>query len=116
MQKIMRELLLLGIGAAALTQERLEALVNEWVDTGDISREEGKTLIREYVNGSKRRVERVKGSVGSLPGLSSLQRTKPEYATKGEVVALERRLKRVERRLRELEKAIDAQEPPAGDE
>ncbi|HEX2987431.1 MAG TPA: hypothetical protein VHS06_04590, partial [Chloroflexota bacterium] len=35
-------------GAAAITTEKVQNLVNDWVRRGDLSAEEGKTIVREY--------------------------------------------------------------------
>lgn len=45
---------LIGAGLAALSEEKIREFVKEKVDTGKISKEEGKTLVDDLVSETKR--------------------------------------------------------------
>jgi len=49
MLEISRKLLLAGIGAAALTKEKIEGIVRELIKQGEISKEEGIKLVKEVL-------------------------------------------------------------------
>jgi polyhydroxyalkanoate synthesis regulator phasin len=52
MDEYTRKLALLGIGIAALTREKAEEIVNEYVETGDISQDEGKKMVKDLMSSS----------------------------------------------------------------
>lgn len=47
MSDLVKQVLLLGLGAASLTKEKLESVVNELVKKGELSREEARELVDE---------------------------------------------------------------------
>ncbi len=96
----MRKLAFSGIGLVCLTRERAERLVQDLVQQGTVSSEEGK----ELVDGLMRRAEtemddlrrRVKGEVGKAM-------TGAGIATKDDLKTLVEKIDDLERRLRRLE-------------
>jgi len=54
MKKSVRKLGLIGAGLWAMTEERIDELVKDLVDKGDISKEEGKKAIQDMVEESKK--------------------------------------------------------------
>jgi polyhydroxyalkanoate synthesis regulator phasin len=52
MDEYTRKLALLGIGIAALTREKAEEIVNEFVETGDLSEDDGKKMVKDLMNSS----------------------------------------------------------------
>ena len=54
MKESVRKLGLIGAGLWAMTEERVNELVKELVDKGDISREEGRKAVQDLVEESKK--------------------------------------------------------------
>jgi len=52
MDEYTRKLALLGIGIAALTREKAEEIVNEFVETGDLSEDDGKKMVKDLMSSS----------------------------------------------------------------
>ncbi|MHB8842068.1 MAG: phasin family protein [Candidatus Aquicultor sp.] len=47
---IIRRTLLVGIGAASLTADRAQELVNDLVERGEITRDQAKTMVRDLMS------------------------------------------------------------------
>ncbi len=54
MRESVRKLGLIGAGLWAMTEEKIDELVKDLVDKGDISKEEGKKVIQDMVDESKK--------------------------------------------------------------
>jgi polyhydroxyalkanoate synthesis regulator phasin len=54
MKESVRKLGLIGAGLWAMTEERVNELVKDLVDKGDISKEEGKKVVQDLVEESKK--------------------------------------------------------------
>ena len=54
MRESVRKLGLIGAGLWAMTEEKIDELVKDLVDTGDISKEEGKKVILDMMDESKK--------------------------------------------------------------
>ncbi|MGE7604158.1 phasin family protein [Peribacillus sp. NPDC097675] len=85
----------LGIGAAAATKEQIEKTVDTLVKKGDISKEESKDLIKQWVEKGEQAQKHIDDTVKvkvnqALNGLN--------LATKEEVQALERRIAALEQK------------------
>jgi polyhydroxyalkanoate synthesis regulator phasin len=109
---LLERTLLLGIGAAAITKDRVQAVVDDFVRRGQLSREEGREVVdniaersREEARSARRRID------------SSLQTTYREMglATRKDMEDLDFRLRQVEHRLGLLEREADASPGPGED-
>jgi polyhydroxyalkanoate synthesis regulator phasin len=96
---------LLGVGAAALTKDRIQTLVDEFVRRGQLSAEEGKGMVDDLMDRSKQQARSAVGKANS-----SLQGAYRDLglATKRETEDIDLRLRQLEHRIRLLEAAIDA--------
>ncbi len=47
MKDLIEKALLMGVGAASVTKEKIESLVDEFVKRGELTREEGQKLVEE---------------------------------------------------------------------
>jgi polyhydroxyalkanoate synthesis regulator phasin len=119
MQETMRKMLLLGIGVAALTQEKIEEMVNEWVSKGDLSREEGKSLVKEFMAKSQEQAGKLCESVQTEVGKHVPKPLQP--ATADDLAELDKRLRKLERQvatltasMRQAEAEATAQEEGKG--
>ena len=54
MKESVRKIGLIGAGLWAMTEEKIDELVKDLVDKGDISKEEGKKAVQELIDESKK--------------------------------------------------------------
>jgi polyhydroxyalkanoate synthesis regulator phasin len=101
-RELMERLLLAGVGAAALTAERVESLADELAERGGMTRDEARSLLEDAVTrwrGDATRVtERAGESLQSLFAQLGL-------VTRDEFEELELRVAQLEHRLRLAEEA-----------
>ncbi len=93
-------MLLLGIGVAALTQEKIEEMVNEWVGKGDLSWEEGKALVKEFMTKGQEQAGKLRESVQAEVSKHVPKPLQP--ATAQDLAELDKRLKKLERQVATL--------------
>src|ERR671915_1540130 len=105
-------LILLQIGAAAATRERIEEVVEGLVEQGRIQREEGKTLV-DQVAGRAR--ERSAGARSLLDASMQQGLRRGGLPTREDYEDLVFRLEQLEHRVRMLEDRPAAPPPPAGE-
>ena len=103
---------LAGMGAAALTKDRLQELVEELVKRGQLSSEEGRDVVDRVMTRSREEARTVLKKADS-----SLQSAYRDIGltTKRELEDLDFRLRQLEMRVELLEKAADAQAAPKED-
>jgi polyhydroxyalkanoate synthesis regulator phasin len=95
------ELFLAGVGAAALTKERTEELVDELAGRGKLSRDEARTIVDDVVG--RWRSEALKVGERASATFAGLYR-ELGLVTRREYEELELRLAQLEHRLRLVEK------------
>jgi polyhydroxyalkanoate synthesis regulator phasin len=54
MQEFIKKMMMFGVGVAAMTREKTEELVKELVKKGEMSEKEGKQLVNDLVEKSKK--------------------------------------------------------------
>jgi poly(hydroxyalkanoate) granule-associated protein len=64
MSEMLRRVFLAAVGAVAIAQEELEALVNKLVERGEIAEKDGKKLINEMMEKRKSRTANVGDEIG----------------------------------------------------
>ena len=109
---IIERTLLLGIGAAALTKDRVQAVVDDFIRRGQLSRDEGREVVDNLTERSKEEARSVRRRLDS-----SLQSTYREIglSSRKDLEDLDFRLRQVEHRLGLLERQVDTT-PQAGDD
>ncbi len=101
---ILERALLVGLGAAALTKDRVQAVADEFIRRGQLSADEGKDLVeglairsrdeaRSALRGADSSIQSVMGQLG--------------VATQHSVEDVEFRVQQLEHRLALLEKQVD---------
>lgn len=79
MRESVRKLGLIGAGLWAMTEDKINDLVKDLVDKGDISKEEGKKVIQDVLEESKsRRLISKRKSLRKFRTLSQKQISSPE--------------------------------------
>jgi polyhydroxyalkanoate synthesis regulator phasin len=96
---------LAGMGAAALTKDRVQELVEEFVRRGQLNADEGRDVVERLVTRSREEARSVLRKADS-----SLQGAYRDLGltTKRELEDLEFRLRQIEHRVQLLEAAVDA--------
>ena len=64
MSEMLRKVFMAAIGAVAIAQEELEALVNKLVERGEIAEKDGKKLINEMMEKRKGKTANVSDEIG----------------------------------------------------
>lgn len=92
----LRKMGLIGIGVLAITEEKIEQVVNDLIEKGEMSREEGKSFVHEFLTEKKRQVQELEDKI-----------SKDVYsAIKKSNIALKDDVTRLEDKVAELEKII----------
>lgn len=104
MRDIIERTLLVGLGAASFTIDRLQAVADEFVKRGQLSKEEGRQLVDDLAERSK---EEAKSALRTAD--SGLQAAYRELglSTKRELEDLEFRIRQLEHRIALLERQAD---------
>ena len=102
MFEALRRVLLATIGAAAIAQDEIEALVNRLVERGEIAEKDGKSLIREVMDKRKSRASKVEKEIGKHVD-SALERM--NIPTKADVEALSQKIAALSKKIDELKKS-----------
>lgn len=92
---------LLGIGILTLTQEKLEELTQEMIKKGEISREEGKKLVKDVLSEREKQLKDIQDKIGE-----TLKETlkKGGIVTKSDIEALERKIGKLEKAIQSMSK------------
>ena len=99
MKEIIRKALLLGIGLAALTEEKLREFVAELEKKGELSREEGRALVREAL---KERAKQRKQLEKRIAEEVERAFAKTGVASKKDVEKLKKKIEKLERTIAKL--------------
>jgi len=59
MKKKLKKAVLFGMGVASLTKERIEKFVEELVEEGDISVEEGRKMVKEFAKNAEKQQKKI---------------------------------------------------------
>ncbi len=113
LRDIIERTLMLGLGAAALTKDRVQAVADEFIHRGQQSAEEGKDLVESLASRSR---EEARSALKTAD--SSLQTVWRELgvASRRDVEDLDFRLRQIEHRLGLAEKALDRGSDPTPDD
>jgi len=101
MKDTIRKLGLIGMGAWALTEEKIHEFVNDLVEKGEINKEEGKKYINELISERKKQKEDIEKNISA-----KVHDTigKADLATKAEIKSLEDKINDLEAAIKKLTK------------
>ncbi|MBW6470049.1 MAG: phasin family protein [Methanosarcinaceae archaeon] len=97
MIETIRKLGLLGIGAWALTEEKINEISKELVEKGEINKEEGKKFVRELVDEQKKQKNELESKIS--------EKVKETFGKAG--METKEEIKRLEKKIDKLEKVIE---------
>ena len=101
MAELLRRVLLATIGAAAIAQEEIEALVNRLVERGEIAEKDGKKMIHEMMDKRKTKTTKVEDDINK--NMESVL-NRMNIPTKGDVEALSQKITGLSKKIDELKK------------
>ena len=101
MSEMLRRLFLAAVGAVAIAQEELEALVNKLVERGEIAEKDGKKLINEMMDKRKTKTADVTGEINK--NVENVL-TRMSIPTKADVEALGQKINALSKKVDELKK------------
>jgi polyhydroxyalkanoate synthesis regulator phasin len=91
---LMKKAMLAGVGLAAMTRDKVEEVVQELTEKGEMTEKEGKELVDELVKKSEKAKKdleaKIEGMVEKVLGKMNL-------ATKDDIEKIEKRLKHLEK-------------------
>ncbi|HJH32082.1 MAG TPA: hypothetical protein C5S50_07900 [Methanosarcinaceae archaeon] len=101
MIEIIRKIGLIGIGAWALTEEKINEISKDLVEKGEINKEEGKKFVRELIDEQKKQKNELESKISE-----KVKETfgKAEMETKNEIRRLERKIDKLEEAIEKLTK------------
>ncbi|MBW6461609.1 MAG: phasin family protein [DPANN group archaeon] len=88
-----RKVGLFGIGVAAITKDKAEALVKDLIKKGDLNKDEGKKLVAELIEKSKKSTKDLETTINSQ--VTDIIK-KTDLATKKEIKVLEAKIQKLE--------------------
>lgn len=99
MIETIKKLGLFGIGAWALTEEKINEITKELIDKGDINKEEGKKFVRELIEEQKKQKEEIENRISE-----TVKETfgKAKIETKEDIERLEMRINKLEEEIKKL--------------
>jgi len=101
MTEMLRKVLLATIGAAAIAQEEIEALVNRLVERGEIAEKDGKKLMHEMMEKRKSKTAKVEEDINK--NLESVL-DRMSIPSKADVEALSQKITALSKKIDELKK------------
>ena len=99
MGESLRKLGLLGIGALAITEEKIRQTIDELVEKGEMNRDEGKSLVHELLTEKTRQMQEL-GDKISEDVQNAIGRSK--IASKDDIARLEEKIVELEKAVKEL--------------
>lgn len=95
MQEFIKKMMMFGVGLAAMTREKTEELVKELVKKGEMSEKEGKQLVNDLMEKSKKMTRELETKTEEMV-TSTLKRL--NIPTRKELEELRERVDRLEKR------------------
>jgi len=94
MKDFIKRMMLFGIGLAAMTREKIEEFVNELVKKGEVSEKEGKEMVQELIDKSKK----VRKDLdGKMEEVAAATLKKLHIPTRRELDELKERIEKLEK-------------------
>jgi polyhydroxyalkanoate synthesis regulator phasin len=99
-----KKLFLAGVGAVSLSKDRAQRVVKELIEQGKIREQEGRKLVEEMMKKAAEKRKDVEQTIGA----------QVSQAYQKVNLATQEQLKKMEKRIHELERELAKQNPQAG--
>lgn len=100
----LKKALLLGLGTASVTREKIEETMNKLVEQGKLSSEEAERVTQEMVQTGEKEFEEIRNEVDK--GIQSAI-SKMNLAGQDDLEDIRQRVEHIEERLKHLEQKLD---------
>ena len=99
MLETVRKVMLIGLGAAVMSRDKIQQVMNDLVARGDVTKEEGKKLLDEFTSRAEEAGKNLNERIRT-----QIRRTLKDLgiADRNRIAALEARIAELERRLDEV--------------
>jgi len=101
---ILKRAALMGIGIMSMTEEKIKELVKELESKGEVSEKEGKDLLKDLITRADKEKKTIEENIKR--GIKDYL-AKINIASREDVIKLEKRVKSLEEKVKELVKAIE---------
>lgn len=101
-QETLRKLLMAGIGAVALAQDEIEAVINKLVERGELAEKDGKKIIQDMLDKRKQETKKVEEDI-TKRAEEILRRL--NIPTKADIEALSKKINALSKKVDELKKS-----------
>lgn len=101
MDDLFKKFLYTGVGIVSTTAETLQKSVDEWIDKGSISKEEGKKMVDDFLNDASDKKEAYEGKV---KGFVEKAKNKIDLPSREEIESLNARIAELEDKLASQQK------------
>ncbi len=101
-QETLRKLLMAGIGAVALAQDEIEAVINKLVERGELAEKDGKKIIQDMLDKRKKETKKVEEDITKRTE-EILRRL--NIPTKADIEALSKKINALSKKVDELKKS-----------
>lgn len=102
---ILKKAALMGIGIMSLTEEKIKEMVKELESKGEVSEKEGKDLLKDLITRADKERKNLEENIRK--GIKDYL-AKVNIASREDVIKLEKRVKNLEEKVKELTKAVEA--------
>ncbi len=96
MEDLFKKFLYTGVGIVSTTAEVLQKSVDEWIDKGSISKEEGKKIVGDFIAEASEKKTEIEGQ---MKGLMDKAMSKLDFPTRDEIEKLNARIAELEEKL-----------------
>lgn len=107
MKDLLKRVLFTGLGAVVITKERLEEMIHKLINEGEMSQEEGSSLINEFQSRVKKEQEWL---VGKIKEELEKRYSTAGLVSKGELELLRLEMMDLSVRIKELEEKMVGEE------
>jgi polyhydroxyalkanoate synthesis regulator phasin len=107
METLIKKVIYTGVGIASAANEKVQTRINEWVEKGKVSEEEGKKVVDDLLNDTDTKKEEVEGKIRDY--VENFL-AKFDFPTRNEVSSLQEKLNALEAKLETSTKEPEVKE------
>ncbi len=101
MSEMFRKMGLFGIGVISLTQEKMEEFTQEMVKKGEISKDEGKKIVKDILSQQEKQLKEIEEKINETVR-ENLK--KSGVVMKSDIASLERKIEKLEKTIQSMAK------------
>lgn len=106
MEALIKKVIYTGVGIASAANEKVQTRINEWVEKGKVSEEEGKKVVDDLLNDTDTKKDEVEGKIRDYVETFL---AKFDFPTRNEVTSLQEKLNALEAKIETAAKEIETE-------